>query len=410
MAHNMNSNPDRHGCPHEKGNSERKSGIHPSTSPNGDGIECIDAGHLRITGFAPARQLLRGGGLRQAGFKAELLERVRGRARMAVLFQEGEEHKKQRIATGRFFAPRVVDTRYRELMTTLSDGLVAKLQDNGHGSLDDMSLDLAVAVAAEIIGLTDSDRAQMSRRLDRLLSRNRTRNDRLSILLRLLGSQWWMWRFHRRDVVPAIKARRAHPREDVISHLLGQGYSNREILRECLMYGTAGMATTREFIVMAGWYLLERADLRGRFLDADEGGRIAVLEEILRLEPVVGSLYRRAQEDMTLDDSGSTVPIAKGTLVEIDVRAVNADPTVAGRCPHRLDPDRQRAGRMPASGISFGDGHHRCPGASVALQETAIFLDRLLRLPGIRLETAPSVAWNPIIASYELRGARLALD
>jgi cytochrome P450 len=38
---------------------------------------------------------------------------------------------------------------------------------------------------------------------------------------------------------------------------------NREILRECLMGEAAGMVTTREFIVMACWYLLEREDLRG---------------------------------------------------------------------------------------------------------------------------------------------------
>ncbi len=326
---------------------------------------------------------------------------------MAVLFQEGEEHQKQRVATARFFAPRVVDTRYRELMNTLSDALVGKLQEDGHALLDDMSLDLAVAVAAEIIGLTDSDRARMSQRLNRSLSQGSVPNGRLSLALRLLRSQWRMWRFYRLDVVPAIEARRTKPREDVISHLLSQGYTNREILRECLMYGTAGMVTTREFIVMAGWYLLERDDLRSRFLAADEAGRIAVLEEILRLEPVVGSLYRRAEEDITLDDAGRTVSIPKGALVEIDVRAVNADPAVAGECPHRLDPDRERGGKIPASGISFGDGHHRCPGASVALQESAIFLDKLLRLPGLRLSSPPVVTWNPIIASYELRGAML---
>lgn len=397
-------------CPYAGADaSERKSRIDPHASPWGVSVERIDKDRVRITGFAPARQLLRSEGLRQAGFKAELIERVRGRSRMAVLFQEGEEHQKQRVATARFFAPRVVDTRYRALMTTLSDGLIGGLRGQGHAQLDDMSLDLAVAVAAEIIGLTDSDRAQMGRRLDRLLSQNQARDDGLSTAVRLMKSQWWMWRFHRMDVLPAIRARRAHPREDVISHLLAQGYSDREILRECLMYGTAGMATTREFIVMAGWYLLERDDLRRRFLDGDEAGRIALLEEILRLEPVVGSLYRRAHEDVALDDAGRRVSILKGTLVEIDVRAINADPLVAGECPHRLDPDRERGGKIPATGVSFGDGHHRCPGASVALQESAISLDKLLRVPGIRLASAPAVTWNPIISSYELRGATLTL-
>ncbi|GLK69781.1 hypothetical protein GCM10008179_34190 [Hansschlegelia plantiphila] len=74
---------------------------------------------------------LRSEGLRQAGFKAELIERVRGRSRMAVLFQEGEKRQKQRVATARFFAPRVVGARYRALMTTLSDGLIGGRESSG---------------------------------------------------------------------------------------------------------------------------------------------------------------------------------------------------------------------------------------------------------------------------------------
>ncbi|MCB9760749.1 MAG: cytochrome P450 [Alphaproteobacteria bacterium] len=390
------------------GERKTRAGVGFDRCPRGEGGERLDGGR-RITDYATAREVLRGRGVRQAGFRAELLERIRGRSRMAVLFQEGEAHRKQRIATARFFAPRVVDTRHRELMTTLSEGLVARLRREGRALLDTMSLDLAVAVAAEIIGLTESDGAQMSMRLDRLLSQNYTRTGRWATALRLLKVQWWMWRFYRRDVLPAIRARRAAPREDVISHLLAEGYANRAILRECLMYGTAGMATTREFIVMAGWHLLEREDLRRRFLDADEAGRIAVLEEILRLEPVVGTLYRRAEDDVALNAAGRSMAIPSGALIEIDVRAVNADPVVAGACPHRLDPDRVGAPKVPASGISFGEGHHRCPGAAVALQESAIFLDKLLREPGLQLSTPPTVAWNPIISSYELRGAMLTV-
>lgn len=367
-------------------------------------------GAFRITAFAPARELLRKEGLRQAGFKAELLERLRGRSRMAVLFQEGEEHRRQRLATARFFAPRVVDTRYRDLMTSLSDELTGRLSKDGSARLDAISMELAVAVAADIIGLTDSDRRDMTRRLDRALSRSLPAGWGPSAIAAILRTQWRLWRFYRLHVRPAIQARRARPRDDVVSHLIAEGYTGREILRECLMYGSAGMVTTREFIVMAAWYLLERDELRARFLASNEPARISLLEEILRLEPVVGYLYRRAQKDVAVDDGGGIVIIPKGALVEIDVRAVNADPEVAGRCPHALDADRPPAGKAGRSGIGFGDGPHRCPGASVALQESAIFLDKLLRVPGIRLAAPPKVTWNTTIASYELRDAVLILD
>jgi cytochrome P450 len=57
-----------------------------------------------------------------------------------------------------------------------------------------------------------------------------------------------------------------------------------------------------------------------------------------------------------------------------------------------------------------GDGPHRCPGAQLALHETRLFLDRMLRLPGIRLARAPRLAWNEAIMGYELREAIVACD
>ncbi len=44
----------------------------------------------------------------------------------------------------------------------------------------------------------------------------------------------------------------------MISHCLEMGYSDKAILVECMTYATAGMLTTREFIVMVAWYMLER--------------------------------------------------------------------------------------------------------------------------------------------------------
>jgi hypothetical protein len=46
----------------------------------------------------------------------------------------------------------------------------------------------------------------------------------------------------------------------------------------------------------------------------------------------------------------------------------------------------------------------------VALQETRVFLDRLLRLPGIRLVREPTVRWVDELGSYEVRGAVVACD
>jgi cytochrome P450 len=365
-------------------------------------------GGVRINGFNLASQILRGRHVRQAGFSADLVARL-PQKNVSILFKDGEDHRRQRSAVARFFAPTVVAGRYRGLMSDLSARLVAKLGRDKRAALDDMSLALSVAVAAEIVGLTDSLVPGLAGRLNSFFTTAPGRDaGRFATFAFLARSQWNLLLVYLLDVWPAIRARRRTPRADLISHLVEQGWSHLDIVTECITYSAAGMSTTREFIVAAAWHLLERDALRQRFLGADELGRAAILEEILRLEPAVGTLLRRTTQAITLDDGGRPETIAANTLLAIDVRGVNADRSAVGGCPHALDPDRGRG--KPPSHMSFGDGPHRCPGSAVAIQETAIFLDQLLRVPGIRLAAEPKVGWNTMTAGYVLRDAIVTVD
>ena len=360
---------------------------------------------VRIRGIQLARQILRSDGLRQAGFMAEIANRFTKRGHAPVLFQEGDAHRKQRSATARFFAPKVVATRYRQLMLEQSQRLMKDLRSIGRAQLDSLGLELSVAVTAEIVGLADRWSPGLANRLSSFCNKEQS-SGRLASLTRMGLALYRMLRFFFCDVMPAIRSRRLEQRQDIISHLIDQGYTNWEILIECITYGAAGVATTRELIVVAAWHLFDRMDLRMRFLNGDEIDRIAILEEVIRLEPVVGLLYRRAEQNLLLDNNGRAESISAGTLLAIDIRAVNVDPSAAGICPHRLDPDRRiEDHRFPGSLMSFGDGPHRCPGAAVALLESAILLDHLFRVPGIRLTQTPTMTSNPLIESYELRGA-----
>lgn len=349
-----------------------------------------------VQSFADARALLRDDDLHQASFRADLMARFSDERFAPIIFQHGERHRRQRAATARFFTPKTVDTSYRAIIEREADALIGDMQRRGHAKLDEMSLRLAVTVAAEIVGVTDSNRAGMSRRLERFFrAGNGALGKSILDLPRFARAQIHMLNFYVRDVFPAVVTRRHAPREDVISHLIAEGYSDRAILTECVTYAAAGMVTTREFITMAGWHLLEREDLRTRFLAADEYQQIAILEEILRLEPVVGVLSRRNPNT--------------GEIFTIDIRKANVDVEAVGACPHAIDPDRTLAARVGGTGLAFGDGSHRCPGASVAILETAIFLDRLLRVANLTLETPPKIKWNTLITGYELRDCRLSI-
>ena len=59
--------------------------------------------------------------------------------------------------------------------------------------------------------------------------------------------------------------------------------------------------------------------------------------------------------------------------------------------------------------MSFGDGPHRCPGNVIALQESDIFLQRLLRLP-VRLASTPRMEWEDLIQAYAVRDILLTSD
>ena len=389
-------------CPFHGGGDDRKS----AAAAAGGGTVKPD---VRTGTFEQSRAILRHDAARQAGFMAEQVNRIGSATRQPILYLEGEAHRVQRGATARFFTPRIVTTRYRDLMIRLSDGLIGRFRQQKRARLDDLSLELAVAVAGDIVGLTSSDPDGLAKRLDVFFTGNfDPPRGRLKAFAKFLRSQYQVLSFYYRDVAPAIRARRKQRQDDVISHLIDQGYNGREILTECLVYGAAGMATTREFIVMAAWHMLEREELRAAFLQADEAGKIALLEELLRLEPVVGYIYRRMQADVPGGDGSQ--PVHAGEAVAIDVRAANTDETAFGACPREVMPGRKVSAKYGNAGLSFGDGEHRCPGAQVALHETFLFLERLMQVPGLKLERAPDLGWNRLVTGYELRNAVIVCD
>lgn len=377
----------------------------------GPAIERDAHGVWHVRGFREAQTVLRSPNAKQAGFRAELLERMPSRMRPPILYQQGAEHHTQRKQTARFFTPKAVSSNYRAIMEALAEQLVARLRQTGRADLSELSLTLAVRVVAEVLGLTASRLPGMTRRLNAFFAgevggAGRGPRD----LLHAAQAQWRLAVFYWLDVRPAILARRRQPREDVISHLLAQSCRDSEILTECVTFGAAGMVTTREFITVAAWHLLEQPALRARYLAAPEAERQQILLEILRLEPVVSHLYRRALAPMAVESSAGSVEVPAGALIDLHIAAANSDPAVVGADALTLCPGRPlQAEQVTPAVLSFGDGAHRCPGSYLAIQETDILLTRLLALDGLQLEREPTLRWNDLVSGYELRQCWLRL-
>lgn len=378
----------------------------------------LAGGTWHVRSLALVRQVLRDGDATvQAGFNAETAHE--GLTRTPVLFLDGPEHRRQRAAIARYFTPATVGRRYRRPMEELADELVARVRRDGKCELSRLTMRYSVEIAAQVVGLTASDTDGMAVRLDRFFAlpfvpparadgAGRGPGRALRAALRSLRSLAAVGAFYLRDVRPAVAVRRAAPREDVISHLLEQGYGDREILTECITYAAAGMATTREFIAMATWHLLEDPQLCERYLAAEEPERYGILHEILRLEPVVGHLYRRAVQDLVLVEGDERHEIPAGAVLDLHVRQANADPGAFGDDALSLRPARGRPAGVRPEGLSFGDGPHRCPGNFLTVQESDVLLQRLLRLPLV-LEEPPRLLWEDLVAGYRLRDVTLTV-
>lgn len=375
----------------------------PAGEPDGPAIEKVtDGSQVRwvVRSFALARQILRDpDGTRQAGFGAGLLGR--SSVRRPILYQEGRQHRAQRRASARFFAPVVIEG-YQPMIAELSEALIATLRVDRPRDLSRLSMRLAVQVTGRVVGLTNSPVGAMSRRLGTFFRGDPTASDRTPAgRWRTVRSTAALLGFYHLDVKPAIRARRRRPREDVISQLLEQDFTDLEVLTEALTYAAAGMATTREFITAAAWHLLDDPALGDRYQAGERADRDAILHEILRLEPVVGELRRHADHELKLTISDGEVTVAPGDLIELQLRRANADPDVVGEQADQLCPGRTLAKSVPPTVLSFGDGHHRCPGGPLAILESEVFLTQLLRA-GVVADGPPRVRWNPVSQGYDL--------
>ena len=403
---------DQHGgCPFDT-HSERKA-IKPGDASPG---RVAKRGTMwRIGSLAAAKDvLLARHETIQAGFTAEYIPRNAFRNH-PILISDGPQHDEQRRKVARFFAPRIVASRYGTLMKTVVDKILAEAKRTGTITIDDVALYYTVEVTASIVGLTHAKVPALARRLEKFFRQppldrskprlGRTNRQWMAAAANGLGPVFGLLVF---DVLPAVRSRTKQPRQDVISHLIEQDYNLADILVECVTYGTAGMVTTREFITMACWHLLNNDGLRARYVAADEDERLGILAEIIRLEPPVGHLYRRVTEPVTVSDREQDYQLQPGELVDLDIRQANADPDAFAEAPLRLCPGRERAQGVHDVGLSFGFGAHGCPGQPLALRETDALLHRLLALD-VSMSAEPSISWDDLIEGYKVRGLTLSV-
>jgi cytochrome P450 len=219
-----------------------------------------------------------------------------------------------------------------------------------------------------------------------------------------------------------IARRRSEPdleeRDDVFSALLvsrdedGNRLSDEEVRDELLTLLLAGHETTATGLAWTFDLLLHDPRVMARAAQREEGYLEAVIKESLRLRPVIAGVGR-VVKGSPFALNGYEVPV--GLEINPSIR------TIHRRADLYPDPGRFVPERFLGLGgadvpdtytwLPFGGGSRRCLGASFALMEMRIVLDRVLeRCTLSAVDARPAPAQFRMITLAPKGGVRVRLQ
>lgn len=302
-----------------------------------------------------------------AGFRADAIERLRPAVERWVGERLDAVEDQARSADGFDFIAAIA----RPLPAQVIAALLGVDEDAaGRAAFTAWSDDLATFIGATQPTLTEARRAQAS-------------------LLAMAAS-----------FEPLIQARRAMPRDDLVSRLVqaereGRIGSGAELLAQCAMLLFAGHETTRNLLGNGLLALLERSATQPAAwarLRAEPALLPGAVRELLRYDSPVQYTGRRVATDLVLHGQ----QLRRGDLVIALIASANRDPL---RFDH---PDELDLARRSALPLSFGVGPHVCIGATLTLMEAQVVFGAMLRRwPLLRVvegagNEAPAWLANPV--------------
>ena len=293
----------------------------------------------------------------------------------SMLFLDPPDHTRLRALVNKAFTPRAVtalEPHIRELMTTLLDAVE---DPSAFDLMEAVARPLPVIVIAEMLGIPPEDRAQFAVWSDqraRILEPTLSAAERETAEAAMRSLDTYL--------MPIISARRADPKDDIISALAqaeeeGDKLTEREVLIMLRLLLVAGNETTTNLIGNGMLALLRHPDQLAAL--REESALIpSAVEELLRFDSPVQVDVRSVLEDC--DVNGFRVQ--RGDNIIALLGAANRDPD-RFQAPERLDVRRREQNHL-----AFGRGIHHCLGAPLARLEGRVVLETLIeRFGSMRL-------------------------
>jgi cytochrome P450 len=280
-----------------------------------------------------------------------------------MVTMDGASHETQRSLLRKLLTPR----RLKENETALA-GIADRCIDRFIGTgrcevVNEYGKPFTTWAIADLLGVPDEDRAEVQQVL-------------VGSTISVVGEEETLpvnpLEFLYQKFGEYVQDRRAHPRDDILTHLATATYEDGTlpdvdaIVRTATFLFGAGQDTSARMLAAALRIVAEDNDIQQR-LRADRRLIPEFIEEVLRLESPTMSDFRLARTATTLGG----VDIAAGTTVMIHPGAANRDASRFER------PTECLLGRANVrEHIAFGRGAHSCPGGPLARAEGRVTLER----------------------------------
>ena len=294
---------------------------------------------------------------------------------MGITNKEGEERRAMRASFGALFRPTVV-ARLRQSVREIAHAVLDEIDDPTEFDLMRLCWEIPARTYCEMVSIPHSESHTVIRIADSvlgtLLNVDVTRRDEAeAAILESVG----IVREH-------LDARRDDLGDDFTSVMIRQQLdglmTEEQLVAQSFAILQASVDNTAHQMGNTFGALLEHRERWEQFL-GDRSLRGPIIEEIIRLHPRFGTIFRLADRDVEID--GLEIP--EGTWTFVSARAGQRDPLVFE------NPDEYRLDRPAQRPLMFGAGPYNCLGQNLARIEIEEALDAVAdRFPGVALRGA----------------------